>query len=135
MKSQTKLIGIGAVFMILLSTTIILAIYGDMDGPLVYQIDILPVDPIVGSDITVTVYAIDPSGVSKVHLNYTTDGLNWEVQDMDFFACLCAAGGRWVGTFGPISDESITEFYVTAYDNSLTLNPSDSQIFSLETDT
>jgi hypothetical protein len=135
MKNQTKLICVGMVFMILLSTVIVLAIYVDVDGPSIYQIDILPVDPVVGDHISVVAYAIDPSGVSSAQLSYTTDGMNWEVQDMDFIACLCAAGGRWVGMFGPINEGDIAEFYVTAYDNSLTLNPSDSQMFSLEIST
>jgi len=109
-----------------------MAIYDDVDGPLIYEIDILPVDPIVGDNIRVTAYALDASGVSNVQLSYTTDGINWEVQDMDFFTCLCLAGGRWVGSFGPIANGDIAEFYVTAFDNSPALNPSDSQMFSLE---
>jgi hypothetical protein len=132
MKNQTKLICIGAVFIILLSSVIIMAIYDDVDGPLIYEIDILPIDPVVGDNIRVTVYALDASGVSNVQLSYTTDGINWEVQDMGFFTCLCLAGGRWVGSFGPIANGDIAEFYVTAFDNSPTLNPSDSQMFSLE---
>lgn len=132
MKNQTKLICIGAVFMILLSTIIVLAVYDDFDGPLIYQIDILPIDPIEGDIIRVIAYAIDPSGVSDAQLSYSTDGINWETQDMDFFACLCIAGGRWVGVFGPISDGDLAEFYVTMFDNSPTLNPTDSQTFSIE---
>ncbi len=132
MKNQTKLICIGAVFMILLSTVIVLAIYDDVDGPLIYQIDVLPVDPMVGDTIRVIAYALDASGISNAQLSYTTDGTNWETLDMDFFTCLCIAGGRWVGMFGPIIDGDVVEFYVTAYDNSPTLNPSDSQTFSLE---
>lgn len=132
MKNQTKLICIGAVFMILLSTVILLAIYDDVDGPLIYQLDVLPVDPVIGDTIRIIAYALDTSGVSNVQLSYTTDGTNWETLDMNFFTCLCLAGGRWVGSFGPIDDGDIAEFYVTAYDNSPTLNPSDSQTFSLE---
>jgi hypothetical protein len=132
MKNQTKLICIGAVFMILLSSVIVLAIYDDVDGPLVYQIDILPVNIVVGDTIRVIAYALDSSGVSNVQLSYTTDGDNWEMQDMDFFTCLCLAGGRWVGSFGPINDGDIAEFFITAYDNSPTLNPSETQTFSLE---
>ncbi len=132
MKNQTKLICIGAVFMILLSTVILLAIYDDVDGPLIYQIDVLPVNPVVGDTIRVIAYALDTSGVSNVQLSFTTDGTNWETLDMDFFTCLCLAGGRWVAKFGPIDDGDVAEFYVTAYDNSPTLNPSDTQTFSLE---
>ena len=132
MKNQTKLICIGAVFMILLSSIILLAVYDDVDGPLIYQIDVLPVDPVAGDIIRVIIYAIDASGISNAQLSFTTDGINWETLDMDFFTCLCIAGGRWVGRFGPIYDGDVAEFYVTAYDNSPTFNPSDSQTFSLE---
>ena len=77
MKNQTKLICVGAVFMILLSSVIMLAIYDDVDGPLIYQIDLLPVDPAVGDTIRVIAYALDTSGVSNVQLSFTTDGTNW----------------------------------------------------------
>ena len=132
MKNQTKLICIGVLFMIFLSTIIILAVYDDVDGPLIYQVDILPIDPVEGDVIRVIAYAIDPSGVSNSQLSYTIDGINWETQDMNFYTCLCIAGGRWVGTFGPISNGEVPEFYITMFDNSPTLNPSDSQTFSVE---
>jgi hypothetical protein len=118
--------------MILLSTIVVLAVYDDVDGPLIYQIDILPIDPVAGDHIRVIAYAIDPSGISNAQLSYTTDGENWNVLDMSFYTCLCIAGGRWVGIFGPISEGASPEFFVTAYDNSPTLNPSDSQTFSIE---
>lgn len=130
--NQTKLIGIGAVFMILLSTMIVVAVYADLDGPSIYQIDILPVDPVAGDHINIIAYAIDKSGVSNTKLTFTTDGANWDVQDMDFIACLCAAGGRWVGSFGPINEDDVVEFYITAFDSSPVLNPTSSEIFSLE---
>lgn len=132
MRNQTKLICIGAVFMILLSTIIVLAVYDDVDGPLIYQIDILPINPIPGDHIRVIAYAIDPSGISNAQLSYTTDGVNWNLLDMNFYTCLCIAGGRWVGTFGPVLEGDSPEFFVTAYDDSPTLNPSDSQTFSIE---
>ena len=135
MKNQTKLICIGAVFMILLSGIIVTAIFDDVEGPLIYDLHILPIDPIEGDIIRIIAYAIDTSGVSNAQLSYTIDGITWEVQDMSFYTCLCLAGGRWVGTFGPISDDSIVEFYVTAYDNSPTLNSADTQVFSIETTT
>ncbi len=135
MKNQTKLIGIGAIFMVLLSSVIVLAIFDDVDGPLIYELHVLPVDPVEGDIIRVIAYALDTSGVSNVQLSYTVDGTTWEVQDMSFYTCLCLAGGRWIGTFGPINGESVAEFYITAYDNSPTLNPSDTQVFSLETTT
>jgi hypothetical protein len=132
MKNQTKLICIGALFMILLTTIIVLAVYDDVDGPLIYQVDVLPVNPVAGDQIRVIAYGIDASGVSNAQLSYTTDGSNWEVQDMIFITCLCIAGGRWVGTFGPIHEGESPEFYVTMFDNSPTLNPADTQIFSVE---
>lgn len=132
MKNQTKLIVIGTVLMIFLSSVIVLAIYDDVDGPLIYELHVLPVDPVEGDIIRVIAYALDTSGVSNVQLSYTIDGTNWEIQDMSFYTCLCLAGGRWVGTFGPINNGSATEFFITAYDNSPTLNPSDTQVFSLE---
>ena len=131
MRNQTKLICIGAVFMILLSTIIVLAVYDDVDGPLIYQIDVLPIDPIVGDQIRIIAYALDPSGISKAQLSYTSDGVNWDVLDMNFYICLCIAGGRWVGTFGPISEGDSPEFFVTAYNSSPTQNPTDSQTFSI----
>ena len=132
MKDQTKLICIGAVFMTLLSAVIVVAVFDDTDGPVIYEVHVLPVDPVEGDIIRVIAYALDPSGVSSVQLSYTMDGINWDVLDMDFFACLCIAGGRWTTSFGPINSGNITEFFITAYDNSPTLNPSDTQTFSLE---
>jgi hypothetical protein len=134
MNNQTKLICIGALFMIILSSVIILAVFDDVDGPLIYQIDILPIDPVIGDQISVIAYAIDRSGVANAQLSFTTDGINWEIKDMNFYSCLCLAGGRWVATFGPVSEGAIPEFFITAYDNSPTLNPSDSQIYSIEID-
>jgi hypothetical protein len=118
--------------MILLSTIIILAVYDDVEGPLIYQIDVLPVDPVEGDTIRIIAYAIDPSGVSNAQLSYSTDGVNWNVQDMNFYTCLCLAGGRWVGSFGPIGGGDVPEFYITAFDDSPTMNPTESQTFSLE---
>ena len=118
--------------MILLTTIIVLAVYDDVDGPLIYQIDVLPVNPVVGDQISVIAYGIDASGVSNAQLSYTTDGTNWNVQDMVFITCLCIAGGRWVGTFGPILEGATPEFYVTMFDDSPTLNPTDTQTFSIE---
>ena len=132
MKNQTKLIGIGAIFMVLLSSVIVLAIFDDVEGPLIYELHVLPVDPVEGDIIRVVAYALDTSGVSNVQLHYTVDGTNWEVQDMSFFTCLCLAGGRWIGSFGPVFSEAVSEFYITAFDNSPTFNPSDTQVFSLE---
>jgi hypothetical protein len=132
MKNQTKLVCIGAVFMIFLSAVIVLAVFDDVDGPVVYELHVLPVDPVEGDTISIIAYALDPSGVSSVQLTYTLDGSNWEVVDMNFYTCLCLAGGRWTAAFGPVVSGNQTEFYITAYDNSPTFNPSDTQVFSLE---
>ena len=132
MKNQTKLIGIGAIFMVLLSSVIVLAIFDDVEGPLIYELHVLPVDPVEGDIIRVIAYVLDTSGVSNVQLHSTIDGINWEIQDMSFYTCLCLAGGRWVGTFGPVIGEVVSEFFITAFDNSPTFNPSDTQVFSLE---
>jgi hypothetical protein len=51
--------------MILLSGIIVLAVFDDIEGPLIYQVDILPVTPAPGDLISVIIYAIDPSGVSS----------------------------------------------------------------------
>ncbi|MFW9806335.1 MAG: hypothetical protein ACFFFK_06360 [Candidatus Thorarchaeota archaeon] len=118
--------------MILFSTIIVFEVYSDVEGPSIYQIDVLPVSPSVGGQISVTAYGIDASGISKAQLSYTIDGEKWEVQDMMFIACLCAAGGRWVSTFGPISEGDLPMFYVTMFDNSPIVNPSSSQTFSIE---
>ncbi|MFW9788452.1 MAG: hypothetical protein ACFFE2_12260 [Candidatus Thorarchaeota archaeon] len=131
MKNQTKLIFIGVVVMVLASSVILLAAYGDHEGPVIYQVDVLPIDPGPRDNISVTVFVIDSSGVSHVQLRYTIDGTTWNWLDMNFVSCLCAAGGRWISVFGPISDEYTVRFSVRAYDNSLLSNPSDSQIFSL----
>lgn len=132
MNSQTKLIFIGTVIMILLSTLVVVSVYSDEDGPLIYQIDVLPVAPVAGDYIGVTAYAIDPSGVSNVLLSYTIDGTNWNLMDMNFISCLCAAGGRWVVSFGPVDNSNIVRFFATAYDASPMLNHADSQIVSVE---
>ena len=132
MQNQTKLISFGVLLMVLLSTVIILAVYADREGPSIYQIEVLPENPAPGNTISVIAYASDISGVSSAQLSYSVNGTGWEVQDMNFIACLCASGGRWVGSFGPITGNSIVMFYVTAFDNSPISNPSSSQTLSLE---
>lgn len=116
----------------MLSGIIILAVFDDVEGPLIYQVDILPVNPVDGDLISVIIYAIDPSGVSSAHLSWSINGEDWQEKEMSFFACLCIAGGRWVTNFGPVQDGDALEFYVTAYDSSPYANPADSQTFSFE---
>jgi hypothetical protein len=118
--------------MILLSGIIVLAVFDDIEGPLIYQVDILPVTPAPGDLISVIIYAIDPSGVSSAQLSWSINGEEWESKDMSFFACLCIAGGRWVTNFGPVQEGDALEFYVTAYDSSPYTNPADTQTFSFE---
>ena len=132
MKAQTKLICIGAAFMILLSGIIIMAVFDDIDGPLIYQIDVLPIDPQPGDYISVIIYCIDPSGVSGARLSWAINTEEWDVVDMNFFACLCIAGGRWVANFGPVTEGAQAQFFVTAIDNSPYLNEADSQVFSVD---
>jgi hypothetical protein len=132
MKAQTKLICIGAAFMILLSGVIILAVFDDVDGPLVYQIDVLPISPQPGDYISVIIYCIDPSGVSGARLSWAFNDEDWQSTNMNFFACLCIAGGRWVANFGPVDQGDQAQFFVTAIDNSPYLNEADTQVFSVE---
>jgi hypothetical protein len=132
MRSQTKLICIGAILMVVLSGIIILAVFDDVEGPLIYQVDILPVNPAPGDLIKVIIYAIDPSGVAGAHVSWSINGEEWQEKEMSFFACLCIAGGRWVTSFGPVQEGDALEFYVTAYDNSPYVNPADTQTFSFQ---
>ena len=132
MRSQTKLICLGAILMVTLSSIIIIAVFDDVEGPLIYQVDILPVDPAPGDLISVVIYAIDPSGVSGAQVSWSINGEDWQRKEMSFFACLCIAGGRWVANFGPVQDGDALEFFVTAYDDSVNANPADTQTFSFQ---
>jgi hypothetical protein len=118
--------------MILLTGVILSAVFEDVDGPLIYEVDVLPIDPVVGDTIRVVIYCIDPSGISGSQLSSSVDGENWETQDMTFYACLCIAGGRWVATFGPINDGDQPQFFVTAFDNSANRNSADTQTFTID---
>lgn len=132
MRNQTKLICIGSILMILLSAAVVMAVIEDVEGPFIYEMHILPVQPVAGDYIRVVIYCIDRSGVSGAQLQSTLDGVNWEVQDMNFLACLCIAGGRWVATFGPVENGDTAQFYVTAFDNSVNHNPADTQTFDIQ---
>ena len=131
-RNQTKLIGIGTILMVLLTGGVVNAVFEDVDGPLIYEVDILPVDTVVGDIISVVIYCIDRSGVSSAQLSSSLDGEEWEVQDMSFFACLCIAGGRWVATFGPITEGDQPQFFVTAFDNGINQNSADTNTFSID---
>ncbi|MHA2191964.1 MAG: hypothetical protein ACXAAR_00905 [Candidatus Thorarchaeota archaeon] len=132
MRSQTKLICIGAILMVLLSGIIVLAVFDDVEGPLIYQVDILPVTPAPGDSISVIIYALDTSGVSGAQISWSINGEEWQEKEMSFFACLCISGGRWVTSFGPVQDGDALEFYATAYDDSPYANPSDTPTFSFQ---
>lgn len=132
MKTQTKMIALGAVIMVLLTGIIVIAVFDDVEGPLIYQIDVLPTNPAPGDYIVVAIYCIDTSGVSGAELRSSINGEEWEVYDMQFFACLCISGGRWTARFGPVGDGDIVNFYATAFDESPTRNSADTQTFELE---
>lgn len=131
MRTQTKLIGTGTVLMVLLSSIIVLAVLRDVEGPDIYEVNILPVAPQSGDRIEIVVYCIDPSGVSLAEFSWSVNGGAWQTEDMEFIACLCAAGGRWVGDFGPIYEGDTAEFYVTAFDSSVYRNSADTQMFTV----
>jgi hypothetical protein len=131
-RNQTKLIGIGAILMILLTGIIVNAVFEDVEGPLIYEVDVLPVQPVAGDVIRIVMYCIDRSGVSSAQLSSTLNGEDWEVQDMSFYTCLCIAGGRWVASFGPISAGDQAQFFVTAIDNGINRNSADTQTFSID---
>ncbi|MHA1935419.1 MAG: hypothetical protein ACW97A_09055 [Candidatus Thorarchaeota archaeon] len=132
MKGHTKAIIIGAISMLLMSGIIVGVVYADAEGPDIYQIDVLPVSPKAGDDITVEAYCIDASGISNSVLMSSLNGGDWQEVNMQFFACLCAARGRWSASFGPLEDGDSAQFYVTAFDDSINRNPSDSDIFTIQ---
>ena len=118
--------------MVLLSGIIVMAVFDDVEGPLIYQIDIMPTAPVAGDTISVVIYCIDSSGISDAKLSFSINGGEWQVKDMNFYACLCIAGGRWVANFGPLQDGDVSQFFVTAFDDSPTFNAADSQVFSIQ---
>ncbi|MCJ7817542.1 MAG: hypothetical protein MUP60_01720 [Candidatus Thorarchaeota archaeon] len=132
MKNQNKLICVGSILMILLVGVVVIAVFEDVDGPLIYEVDILPVSPVVGDIIRVVIYCIDRSGVSNAQLSSSLDGEEWQIQDMSFYACLCIAGGRWVATFGPVAEGDQVQFFVTAFDGGINQNSADTQTFTIE---
>ena len=132
MKDQTKLIIIGAIFMMLLSSIIIMAIFDDVEGPFIYQVDVLPISPMAGDVVSVMIYCIDSSGVSGAELSYNFNDEGWQQVDMQFSACLCIAGGRWASGFGPLSLSDTIQFFVTAFDDSPTQNTGNTETFTIE---
>jgi hypothetical protein len=132
MRDQTKLICIGVILVILLSGIIVNAVFEDVDGPLIYEVDILPVNPVAGDTISVVIYCIDRSGVAGAQLSSSLDGESWIIQDMVFYSCLCIAGGRWVAVFGPVNEGDDAQFYVTAYDNAPIQHSESTQVFSIQ---
>ncbi len=130
--TKTRLIWIGAIIILLLSGIIVIAVLDDVEGPSIYQIDILPVYPEAGDLISIVVYCIDPSGVSSAQPSWSINGENWVTEEMSFHACLCMAGGRWTASFGPVSGGDTAEFFVTAYDSSVYRNAADTQTYVLE---
>ena len=118
--------------MILLSGVILSAVFEDVDGPLIYEVDVLPVQPVAGDMISVVMYCFDRSGVSGAQLHSTLNGESWTVQDMSFYSCLCIAGGRWVAIFGPVNEGDNAQFFVTAYDNAAIHHSATTQTFSIQ---
>ena len=131
MRAQTKLIALGAVFMVLLGSIIIMALIDDVEGPLIYEVDILPVSPKAGDMIAVIIYCIDSSGVSGAQLSSSVNDEEWVVEDMKFYACLCLAGGRWTAAFGPLNEGDVGRFFVTSFDNSPFENAAETQIYEI----
>jgi hypothetical protein len=131
-RNQTKLIGIGTILMVLLTGVVVNAVFDDVDGPLIYEVNILPVNLVAGDIVSIVIYCIDSSGVSGAQLSSSLDGDEWEVQDMSFYACLCIAGGRWVATFGPINEGDQAQFFVTAFDNAINQNSANTQTFTID---
>ncbi len=111
------------------------AVFRDVDGPNIYEVDVQPVSPTAGDTVTVTIYCIDSSGISDAKLNYSINGGQWHQEEMHFYTCLCAAGGRWVANFGPLKGGDQVKFYATAYDASPNTNSASSQVFSLQVET
>lgn len=118
--------------MILLSTTIVITVFGDVEGPELYDISFLPEYPVDGDNISIFAYSIDPSGISHVQVSSTVDGAVWLVKEMDFHACLCFAGGRWTASFGPVTNSSNAAFFITAFDDSPRQNQIASQTFTID---
>jgi hypothetical protein len=132
MRTQTKAITLGIVVIVLLSSIVLVAVFADVEGPTIYQIDILPTAPASGDDIIVTVYCIDSSGISGAQLFSSINGEDWETADMSFYACLCLAGGRWTASFGPLYEGDVADFFVRATDDSVRANSADTQVHEVQ---
>ncbi len=130
MKTKTKLACLGVLLVVGLSWAIYSAAFSDVSGPNIYQIDIRPSPPKPNDQVRVIIYCIDPSGVSGAKLHFSRDGGEWQTRDMQFFACLCIAGGRWVASVGQVSSGDSYSFYVTAFDEMQ--NSADSQTYTID---
>jgi len=122
----------GAIVIVMLAGIIVLVVLDDVEGPLICEVNILPVPPAPEDRISVTIYAINPSGVSRAQLSWSINGEEWASKDISFFDGQCIAGGRWVGDFGPVQEGDSLDFYATAYDSSAFTNPTDTRTFSFE---
>jgi len=117
--------------MIVFSSTIVINVFGDLEDPEIYNIAILPEYPAEGDTISIVAYCIDASGISHAQLYSTLDGVDWEVQEMMFHTCLCSAGGKWMASFGPITNSSNAAFFVIAFDRSPFQNQNSTQTFTI----
>ncbi|NWF96113.1 MAG: hypothetical protein HXY34_08210 [Candidatus Thorarchaeota archaeon] len=131
MKNRTITVGVSVAFVALLATAILATVFEDDAGPNIYEVDIVPAIPKAGDSVSFVIYCIDPSGVSGAVLHIATNGGEWVEQEMRFYACLCIAGGRWVGSFGPVSIGDGISLYATAYDGSPTRNSANTQTFTI----
>jgi hypothetical protein len=109
-----------------------MVIFDDIEGPLIYEVDILPQSPKDGDLVNFVIYCIDPSGVSGALLHHSTNGSQWVEEPMIFYSCLCIAGGRWVGVIGPVYLGDDIQVFATASDGSPTRNEASTQTFQIE---
>ncbi len=134
MRNTTKILGVGCLFTVLVTSLAFTILLTDSEGPTIYEIDILPVTPEAGDTIYVMIYCIDPSGVFGALLRSSLNEMEWEEQEMGFYACLCIAGGRWVGALGPVQAGDVVRFYATAFDSSATRNTAETQTYTVQID-
>lgn len=134
MGNRTKILGVGCIFTVLVTSLAFTVLLTDSAGPTIYEIDILPVTPEAGDTIYVMIYCIDTSGVSGASLRSSLNDMQWVEQEMEFYACLCIAGGRWVGALGPVQSGDVVRFYATAFDSSATRNTAETQTYTVQID-
>ncbi len=117
---------------LMLSGIIVIDLFDDVEGPRIYEVNVSPQKPVVGDRISVTVYCVDPSGISSVSLSYSLNGQEWQVKDMTFYTCFCSAGGRWIANFGPLEQGDAVKFFITAYDDAPLINHAETQVFNIQ---